>query len=124
MMMTTTIITMAEAARRPKTYAPTLLRPRRTHGGRGLKTGGGGLQKPTLCRIKLGVGYSREAGLLRVNIGDVTDLTGVSETADLYVKMFLAPDPKKATKVSIHLAPMQTAFLTSKGWRHSARRRW
>ena len=58
-------------------------------------------QKPKLCTVRLGVGYSPEASLLRVNVMDVADLAGKEESSpDLYIKMFLVPDPKKATKAS------------------------
>ena len=57
-------------------------------------------KKPKLCTIRLGAGYSPEASLLRVNVLEVADLAWKEDSKpDLYVKMFLAPDPKKTTKV-------------------------
>ena len=56
--------------------------------------------------VQLGVGYSPQAGLLRVNVIEMTDMTTKDEAAlDLYIKMFLAPDPKKATKVPVSHPP-------------------
>lgn len=63
------------------------------------------MQKP-LCRVHLGAGYSPDAGLLRVNVMEVADLVWKEDTKpDLYVKMFVAPDPKKSTKVCRHPPP-------------------
>lgn len=57
------------------------------------------INKKKLCNIRLSVGYNQAAGVLRVHVQELGELPWTEETKpDLYVKMFVAPDPKKETK--------------------------
>lgn len=56
-------------------------------------------KKRKLCNIKLAVGYTANAGVLRVHVQELSELPWEEEfKPDLYVKMFVVPDPKKETK--------------------------